>query len=138
MILTDAGPLVALLDAGDQHHSSCMSVLRQQSSSAAPLLTSWPCFTEAMYLLGATGGHNAQAMLWSWRSTGDVALHSLTVDEVDRMEELMMHYRDTPMDLADASLVAVAEARSLRSIFTIDKDFFIYRLKNGSALEVLR
>jgi predicted nucleic acid-binding protein len=34
------------------------------------------------------------------------------------------------MDLADASLVALAEARNLRDIFTLDRaDFRIYRLK---------
>ncbi|MDE2732842.1 MAG: hypothetical protein OXI72_00505 [Gemmatimonadota bacterium] len=42
----------------------------------------------------------------------------------------MAQYRDAPMDFADASLVAVAENRNLRTIFTIDrKDFAIYRIK---------
>ena len=44
----------------------------------------------------------------------------------------MAQYRDAPMDFADASLVAVAENRNLRTIFTIDrKDFAIYRIKRG-------
>ena len=42
------------------------------------------------------------------------------------------------MDLADASLVAVAEGRSLRRVFTVDNDFYVYRLSDGSALEVMR
>jgi hypothetical protein len=36
------------------------------------------------------------------------------------------------MDLADASLVALAEAERLKSIFTIDRnDFDTYRIKRG-------
>ncbi len=53
------------------------------------------------------------------------------------MAALMEKYRDTPMDLADASLVVVAESRSLRRLFTLDSDFRIYRLADGSVLEVV-
>jgi hypothetical protein len=53
------------------------------------------------------------------------------------MAVLMEKYRDTPMDLADASLIAVAESRSLRQVFAIDGDFYVYRLADGSALEVV-
>ena len=42
------------------------------------------------------------------------------------------------MDLADASLVVVAESRGYRRLFTIDSDFYIYRLADGSVLEVVR
>ena len=41
------------------------------------------------------------------------------------------------MDLADASLIAAAETLNLRQVFTIDTDFYIYRLSDGSALEVI-
>lgn len=55
----------------------------------------------------------------------------------ERMAALMEKYQDTSMDLADASLVAVAESRALRQIFTLDSDFRIYRLRDGSMLEVI-
>jgi predicted nucleic acid-binding protein len=53
------------------------------------------------------------------------------------MAVLMHKYRDRPMDLADASLVATAERRGIRRIFTLDSDFHIYRLADGSALACL-
>lgn len=37
-----------------------------------------------------------------------------------------------------ASLAAVAESRNLRRLFTIDSDFYFYRLADGSVLEVVR
>ena len=135
MILTDTGVLVALLDADDRHHAACSAAL--ESLPAEPLLTTWPCFTEAMYLLGSVGGHRYQAALWSLRTSGSLVLHDLTATEIDRMAALMEKYSDTPMDLADASLVAVAESRSLRRVFTTDSDFRVYRLKDGAALEVV-
>jgi uncharacterized protein len=49
----------------------------------------------------------------------------------------MKKYRDVPMDLADASLVALAKERGLRRVFTIDRDFGIYRLDGGTPFEVV-
>ena len=50
------------------------------------------------------------------------------------MAVLMEKYQDRPMDLADASLVAAAERLGIRQVFTVDGDFQIYRLADGSAL----
>jgi hypothetical protein len=42
--LTDAGPLIALIDADEADHRLCVEALRQTS---VPLVTTWPAFTEA-------------------------------------------------------------------------------------------
>ena len=135
MTLTDAGALVALLDADDAYHAACVAAA--QRLPVGPLLTTLVCFTEAMYLLGTVGGYRYQAVLWSLRTTGRLVLHELTAAEADRMAALMAQYQDTPMDLADASLVVVAESRALCRVFTTDSDFYVYRLADGSALEVV-
>jgi uncharacterized protein len=127
--------LVALLDADDPYHAACVAAAQRLPSG--PLLTTWVCVTEAMYLLGAVGGDRYQATLWHLRSAGRLVLHDLTAAEADRMAVLMERYEDTPMDLADASLVVVSESRGLRVVFTTDSDFHIYRLADGSALEVV-
>ena len=49
----------------------------------------------------------------------------------------MQIYQNVPMDLADASLVAVADSRKIRRLFTLDGDFYIYRLADGSVLEAV-
>ena len=49
----------------------------------------------------------------------------------------MDKYRDLPMDLADASLVAVAEERGLSRVFTLDSDFRVYRLARGRSFTVI-
>ena len=61
MTLTDAGALVALLDADDGYHVACVAAA--QRLPTGPLLTTWVCFTEATYLLGTVGGYRYQAAL---------------------------------------------------------------------------
>lgn len=53
------------------------------------------------------------------------------------MAGLMARYSNVPMDLADASLVAAAEATGERRLFTLDSDFRIYRLDDRQALEIV-
>lgn len=125
MTLTDAGPLVALLDQDEPDHANCVE---QVQVLRAPMLTTWPAFTEAMYLVGEGLGWRGQEALWRILRRGDLRLAETGISTVDRMERLMSKYRDVPMDLADASLVAVAEERRLTKIFTLDRDFRIYRL----------
>ena len=110
-----------IIDNDDPNHAACLAAALRLP--AGPLWTTWPCFTEAMYLLGEVGGHAYQASLWAMRAAGRLVLLDLTPDEADRARALMDRYRDVPMDLADASLVAVAESRSLRRIFALDTDF---------------
>ena len=107
MTLTDTGPLVALVNRNDPNHAVCVTATRRLPSG--PLITTWPCFTEAMYLVFRAGGFPAQAALWQLRTARRLLLHDLTGTEVDRMVELMETSRDRPMDLADASAVAAAE-----------------------------
>jgi len=135
VILTDTGPLVALINRNDPNHA--VSVIAAKHLPAAPLITTWCCFTEAMYLLFRAGGYPAQESLWRLRDTNRLLLHDLSLNETERMAVLMKKYRDKPMDLADASIVVTAENFSLKSVFTLDSDFYVYRLKNGSALQIV-
>jgi len=134
MTLVDAGPLVALIDRGEPEHKRCVDVLAELSG---PLITTWPAFTEAIYLLGGAGGWSAQAALWKLVDRGDLQLADLDVSMRQRSRDLMAKYDDVPMDLADASLVALAESLKLNRVFTLDSDFHIYRMKTRRAFEVL-
>jgi predicted nucleic acid-binding protein len=126
MILTDAGPLVALVDQGEPDHDACVACL---PNLTGPMVTTWPAFTEAMYLLGEAGGWRAQGVLWNILQQGDLEIAFQSSDDYERMRVLMQKYRDLPMDLADASLVRLAEERRVRDIFTLDaRAFRIYRI----------
>ncbi len=53
------------------------------------------------------------------------------------MDTLMRQYKDTPMDLADASLVAVAESLGFSRIFTLDSHFRAYRIRQSGVFEIV-
>lgn len=135
MILCDTGPLLALIDQDDPWHTRCVAALR--TLPAVPLLTTWPCLVEAMYLLWRAGGLSAQEELWNYLTDGLVTLHLAAKDELPRMHLLMRQYHDTPMDFADASLVIAAEQHNLRRIFTLDSDFRVYRINSRDLFEIV-
>ena len=58
------------------------------------------------------------------------ALQVLAIDEADlpHIKALMRRYAELPMDFADATLVRVAIRERLNEIFTLDRDFDVYRL----------
>jgi len=57
-----------------------------------------------------------------------ISLFALDTGDVRRMRELMRKYRELPMDVADAALVAVAEREGITRVFTLDRrDFEVYR-----------
>ncbi len=121
-MLVDAGPLVALIDADDRHHERCIEVLRTLDE---PLVSVWPAYTEAMYLLGSW---RAQDALWELVDREIIGLLQPEARDLERTRELMKKYRDLPMDLADAMLVALAERERITRIFTLDRrDFELYR-----------
>ena len=133
MTLTDAGPLIALIDADETDHERCRAALAELR---LPLLTTWPAFTEAMYLLGQAGWKGQEA-LWTLLLRGDLQIAAPSSDESKRAAELMRRYADRPMDLADATLVALAEERGLKRIFTLDSDFPLYRIHDRECFEVV-
>ncbi|RLB02007.1 MAG: hypothetical protein DRG83_09215 [Deltaproteobacteria bacterium] len=126
MIIIDTGPIVGLFDASDNYHASCKEVLKQIEE---PLLTTWPVLTEAFYLLGFSW--KAQDNLWEFILRGGMEILTLTQKQIVRCRKLMAKYRDLPMDLADATIVSVAESNKKRKIFTLDhKDFSVYKPKH--------
>jgi uncharacterized protein len=134
LTLVDAGPLVALIDADEADHERCREALAELR---LPLLTTWPAFTEAMYLLGHAGGLPGQQALWRLLLRNDLVIAPASPTANERAAELMERYADRPMDLADATLVALAEERGESRIFTLDNDFHIYRRNDRHSFEVL-
>jgi predicted nucleic acid-binding protein len=134
VILTDAGPLIALIDRRDAEHHRCVAAA---AALSGPMLSTWPAFTEAMYLLGAGAGWRGQEPLWRMVRVGHLMLPEMSATMLARMPVLMEQYRDLPMDLADASLVALAEERRLHEVFTLDSDFRVYRLSDGQAFSLV-
>ena len=133
MVLVDAGPLVALVDAQDQYHEKCVRAL---GNLREPVATLWPNVTEAMYhVLGILP---AQDALIELLQTGALKLLPLGSADLPRIRELMRQYCDLPMDFADAALIRVAERDGIKAFFTLDRrDFSVYRLNGRTRPELI-
>ena len=67
----------------------------------------------------------------------DLVIDRSSMRATERAAVLMEKYADRPMDLADATLVALAEEREETRIFTLDADFEVYRLKGRRRFEIM-
>ena len=128
MILADTGFWLALANRTDTHHARAKTALK---GLREPLISTWPVLTETCHLLVSRLGVAAElAFIQSWIG-GAFGLFDLAESHAPRVHELMAQYRDLPMDLADASLVVLAEElRTGRILSTDQRDFRTYRWKN--------
>ena len=129
--LVDTGPLVAWLDVEDGHHSV---VSRFLADFQGQLLSTWPGLTETCHLVPE---HLATNFL-RWVGAGGLTVVDLPMPAVPGLADRMDKYADLPMDLADASLVWLAETLGVPDILTLDRrDFGVYRTERGKALHNL-
>jgi len=127
MILVDTGPLVALFDPADADHRRCVEIL---AGITEPIGSTAPVLTEAFHLL--TPGSIGSQRLMDFIAAKGLLPWFLDPQSLQRAMELMMKYADRPMDLADASLVVMAEQLQCGRVFTIDhNDFDTYRFRQG-------
>ncbi|ABA20394.1 conserved hypothetical protein [Trichormus variabilis ATCC 29413] len=134
MTLCDAGVLLCLVDRTQPQHNACkIAVIRL----AKPLITTWSCLTEAMYLALHRGGWQMQKQLGQLLLDKLLTVYEIQESDYSRLLALMEQYRDRPMDLADATLVLTAEKTGNRQILTLDSDFLFYRIGHQDTFEII-
>jgi len=132
-ILVDTGPLVAIIRENDSFHEVCRERLQEIQ---APLLTCWPVITEAAWFL-RDDPVAIQELLLSF-NTGFLEFLPMDETAISWIAAFCRKYRKLSPQLADASLVYLAERENLDTIFTLDRrDFSVYRLAGGRTLQIL-
>ncbi len=122
-VLVDTGPLVAILSPRDEYHEACVATLRNLSG---PLFSCWPVITEAAWLLRKW----PRAVQQLLRSIDGELLEVLPLAgrEGNEVSALMKRYEEIRPQVADASLIYLANREQIDTIFTLDRrDFSIYR-----------
>ena len=130
--LIDAGPLIALFDSSDQYYQRIFDFIRQFKGH---FISTWPVITETSHFLNFR--IEVQIDFYQWIQNGGLTLIDIDHQGLDRIIYLSKKYSDIPMDLADASMIWLAEKYSIRDIVTIDHDYYIYRTKNREMLNNL-
>ncbi|MFA9240477.1 MAG: type II toxin-antitoxin system VapC family toxin [Candidatus Paceibacteria bacterium] len=124
--IIDSGPLIALFDGSDKYHNDVLTFMKEYKGK---LITSWAVITEVSHMLD----FNLQVQIdfLKWCEVGGIEVYNITQDEISNIRVMMEKYIDIPMDLADGTLMYIANKENIKNIVSIDSDFDIYRtLKN--------
>ena len=128
MIAVDSGFLYALADAGDAWHARAAV---RTDTAVDGWVSTWPVLTETCHLLVRRLGPEFAAALMDDVAGGGITVWSPPGDTLAQVPRLMRKYAKLPMDLADASLVLLAEYLGHGRILSTDqRDFGVYRWKN--------
>jgi uncharacterized protein len=125
LAIVDTGPLVAFFDRAERHHRW---VAERIAELEVPLLVCEPVLTETMYLLGHFA--RAQDALLELLQNGALSVAFRIEEHVGALGKLLQKYADTPMSLADACIIRMAEIHERHAVLTLDSDFSVYR-KHG-------
>jgi len=132
-LIVDTGPLVALLDATDPDHERCATLLGQADE---PRMVPVCVLVEVEYLLRPWP--EAFSALLRDFDTGAFELLDLPPRWLLRSGELIERYRDLPLGLVDATVVASTEMLGETKVATLDhRHFTVVRPAHAPALELL-
>jgi uncharacterized protein len=135
VIIIDTGFLIALADRRDRHH---VQALQWKDSAADGWTTTWPVMTEAYYMISEHLSQEAALDLVKECENGSIAIWDIPISQLSQMRKLLAKYKQLPMDLADASLVLLAEHLGHGRILTTDqRDFGTYRWKSRKPFQDL-
>lgn len=132
--IIDSGPLIALFDRSDKFHNKVLDFLKTYKGK---LVTSWAVITEVSHMLD----FNLQVQIdfLKWCEVGGIEVYDISQTEISNIRIMMEKYIDVPMDLADATLMYIANKENIKNILSIDSDFDIYRtLKKQSLNNLLK
>lgn len=121
-VVVDTGPIVALLDADEEHHGWAVA---QLETLRPPLITCQAVLSEASFLMGRTSADAGCVPDLVVR--GLLTVSCLLDEDARSIADLMRRYRNVPMSFADACLVRLVERTPHARLLTLDSDFRVYR-----------
>ncbi|MBM5812103.1 MAG: PIN domain-containing protein [Gammaproteobacteria bacterium] len=136
MILADSGFWIALGNRRDRHHAAACAAAERWAGEG--FASTWPVLTEVVHVLVARVGVSQALEFIDAIAAGACAVPAPPEDALASAARLMRRYCNLPMDLADASLVVLAEQLEEGRILSTDlRDFSGYRWKNARPFENL-
>ncbi len=133
-IIADTGPIAALFNPKDQWHEWAVEISKNFLPSTT-LITCEAVLTEVFFLLrpSSTGLKNfveALATPGLYETPWSFEQHRITV------MNLYLKYNDVPTSFADMCLLHMASTMNHSCIWTLDRDFQIYRLPGNKQVPI--
>ena len=135
MLIVDAGPLVAAAATRDRNHQRCVDLL---ANARRPLVVPVLVVTEVAYFLADRIGPAAEEAFARSLSEGELVAEPVDASDWSRIEELLREYRDLPLGIVDASVVAGCERLGVTTLATLDRRrFSVVRPQHCAALTLV-
>ena len=130
--ILDTGPLVAFLEANEEHHKWAVERFKEL---APKFVACEAVLTEACFLLGFAP--KAMEQIERFLDRGWIQVSFQFAPERELVMQLMRRYRNVPMSFADACLVRMAELSDEVPVFTLDKHFRVYRKNRREVIQTI-
>ena len=135
MVLIDTGYWCALANPKDKFHQRAMCVSKSLTEDP---ITTWPVITETCHIVQRELGTSAASHFIKMLQDNEIEIFTIETKHLPLIQRLIQKYADLPMDLADASLVILAEELGHGRILSTDqRDFKTYRWKNHKPFQNL-
>lgn len=134
-VVVDTGPLVAVADRNDAHHTACVSWFDHYDGA---VVVPAPVIVEVCWLLGRRVGPAAEAAFLARVSLGDPRIEGMRPGDYQRAAELVDRYADLDLGFVDAAVVAIAERLDIDTVATINhRDFRVVRPTHTGAFTLV-
>jgi predicted nucleic acid-binding protein len=125
--LLDAGPVVGLLYHPDSHRAACVDAVRASAAAGRRICTTWEAVGEAYTVIRTrlAASHPPEAikvLRWAWES--GVTVLGTSDEDHERAGQLLTQNADLRLSYFDGLLMAVAEAREVTELITVDGEHF--------------
>jgi predicted nucleic acid-binding protein len=130
--LLDSGAIVAMLDRAEQYHAVCRELVE---TTEVPLVTCEAVIAESCYLLRSVKGASEQIL--ANVAAGIFQMPIPLSSAAGSVARILAKYADREIDLADACLIHLATELSVGDIFTLDRDFHVYRWGRNQPFKLL-
>ncbi len=115
-----------------------MSWLMNNQSKDYRFATTWVVMCESFFLIKNFVGYKKAVALFESYSRTEYDIYDLEKESIQRVIDLMKKYEDMDVDLADVSLVLLAEKLDTGDILTVDRnDFTALRWKKNKRFKQL-
>jgi len=121
VLIVDTGVLVAAADRTDPHHEASAELL---TAEPQPLTTTAMVIAETAYLLDRELGPRVEALLYQSILDGQLHIEALTIEDWQRVRDLVTTYADLRLGGTDAGLIALAERHREQRIATLNHRHF--------------
>jgi hypothetical protein len=134
-LVSDTGPLLALLDADDPHHARCVSMVDEIRED---IVVPDAVLVELDYWVLKLLGPEAWAAFTDDLEQGAYRLHHLEEGDVARVAELERTYAGLDLGYVDAAVIVTCERLGETKVATLDRrDFTAVRPAHCEALTLL-